>query len=439
MMHVPGSRGSGKLRPLPHLLRMFWAGSVAAFGLMVVVAWVERAMGFSHWHYNPLSGDRYQDLMEFPPVYRMLHTAAFYDGIGNSRVAYPPLGMVVYAVVYATGHAIGVYLTTAGMWLAGCVLGLRRALMREGINGLEATLFPLTVALVSFPVAGLLQRGNIELFLWVVTALGVWAFWRGKHETAAVLWGLAAAMKLYPVVLLAMLLPRPPHISESRCVAPKSWRSFLMGVATFAGVTLASLEWLGPTMGLAWHGAVRNVFGYQGMRAMQWTLHELMANHSAYNLAKFAAMMSGVPLAHLTLPYYAAGAAVLAWAWFARLWKMPAANQLLALAVFMVALPPVSYFYTLVQLYAPWTVLVFIAVRAEREGVEVQGLKQAMLLMLPLFATFMLFTFPRIFLFGGLVQALVLIWLFGCAVKVRFSAETVRVEIGSGADRSAVG
>ena len=32
--------------------------------------------------------------------------------------------------------------------------------------------------------------------------------WRTRDEAAAVLWGLAAAMKLYPVIFLALLLPR---------------------------------------------------------------------------------------------------------------------------------------------------------------------------------------------------------------------------------------
>ncbi|HWB31991.1 MAG TPA: glycosyltransferase family 87 protein [Acidobacteriaceae bacterium] len=393
---------------MPKLLRMYWVGSAAAFALMIAVALIERATGFSHWHYNPLSGDRYQDLMEFPPVYRMVHTAAFYNGIGESRVAYPPLSMVVYALIYATGHPVVVYLTTATLWLGGCVWALRRALIREGIGGWEATLFPLTVVLASFPIAGLLQRGNIELFLWIFTALGVWAFWRGQDDAAAVLWALAAAMKLYPIVLLAMLLPR------------RKWRAFVVGLATFVGVSVASMEWLGPSIGVAWHGALRNVFGYQNVRAMQWSLHELMANHSAYHLAKFGAMMFGLPPAHLTLPYYAAGAVVLAWAFFGRLWKMPAVNQLLALTAFMVALPPVSYFYTLPQLYAPLVVLCGVAMKAERAGAEVKGLRTTLLLFLPLCASFMLFTFPRVMLFGGLVQGVLLIVLFGCAVSYRF-------------------
>lgn len=394
-----------KCVPLPPLLRMFWVGSGAAFVLMLLVAYVEYRMGFSKWHYNPLSGPWFEDLMEFPPVFRLVHTAAFFDGVGDSRVAYPPLSAVLYAALYGTGHAVGIYLATAAAWLATSVWGVRRELMRRQICARTALLFPLTVALVSFPIVALLQRGNIELFLWVIAATGTWAFLRGRDDAAAVLWGLTAALKLYPIIFLALLLPR------------HKWRAFAAGVATFVGSTLAAMAWLGPTMGVVWHGSLRNVFGYQGYRVGMWSLHELMANHSVFGLAKFGAMISGVPLAKLTLPYYACGAVVMGAAFFGRLWKMPVANQLLAVTAFMVMFPPVSYFYALVHLYAPWVVLVFVAMDAERRGVRVPGLKLTMLLFVPLFATFMLFTFPRVYLFGGLVQAVLLVCLFLCAVR----------------------
>jgi hypothetical protein len=400
--------------PLPALLRMFWAGSAAMFGLMLIVACIERALGYSHFHYNPLGGARYEDLMEFPPVFRMVHTAAFFDGVGGSRVAYPPLGAAIYALLYATGHAIGVYLAAAALWLAAGVWGVWRALVRRGIAASPATLFPITVLLASFPIAGLLVRGNIELFLWMLAATGVWLFLRGHDDTAAVLWGLAAAAKLYPIIFLALLLPRG------------RWRAFAVGLATFAGATAASLAWLGPTMGIALRGSLRNVFGYQGVRVSQWSLHELMANHSVFGLAKLAAMLSGIPLARLTLPYYACGAVVMGAAFFGRLWRMPVANQLLGVTAFMLMLPPVSYFYTLVHLYAPLAVLLLAGVDAERMGVKVAGLRLTLLLFLPLLATFMLFTFPRVFLFGGLVQAALLVWLFGCALRFPLAAASGR-------------
>jgi len=179
-------------------------------------------------------------------------------------------------------------------------------------------------------------------------------------------------------------------------------------------------------VGVAWRGSMRNVFGYQGVRVRQWTLHELAANHSAMGLVKVAAMIAGAPLERLTLPYYACGAAVFAWTFFARLWRMPVANQLLAVTAFMVMLPPISYFYTLVHLYAAWVVLVFVAARAERAGpggtrVRVPGLAAVLVLLVPLFGSFMLFTFPRVLLFGGVVQAALLVGVFGCAVRFPFN------------------
>jgi hypothetical protein len=405
------SFGSVARVPLPRVVRMFWAGSVAAFALMLGVGYVEYRMGYPQPHYNPLGGSRYDDLLEFVPVFRLVHTAGFFAGIGGSRVAYPPFGAVLFALVYATGHPVGVYLWTAAVWLSAGVGGVRRALMAQGIGGATATLFPLTVALVSFPIAGLLQRGNIELFLWIFAAAGTWLFLREREDAAAVLWGLAAAVKLYPIVFLLLLLPR------------RRWRAFALGVATFAGTTLLSLKWLGPTIAVAGRGSLRNVFGYQGVRVSEWTLHELAANHTAFGLAKLAAQIAGLPLARLTLPYYACGAVVLGWAFFGRLWKMPVANQLLAVTAFMVMLPPISYFYALVHLYAPWVVLAMVAIRAERAGVRVEGLQAAMLLMVPLFASFMLFTFPRVLLFGGLVQACLLVALFVCAVRFPYGVE----------------
>ena len=95
-------------------------------------------------------------------------------------------------------------------------------------------------------------------------------------------------------------------------------------------------------------------------------------------------------------------------------------SAMLALTAFMLIFPPISYFYTLVHLYAPWLALVFVAIRAEKAGMRVPGLKLTMLLFVPIFASFMLFTFPRVFLFGGLIQGCLILWLFGCALCFPF-------------------
>ena len=115
-------------------------------------------------------------------------------------------------------------------------------------------------------------------------------------------------------------------------------------------------------------------------------------------------------------------------AFFGRLWKMPEANQLLAVTAFMAMFPPVSYFHTLVHLYAPLLVLLFVAIHADRAGVRVAGLQRTVLLFVPLLAPFTLFLFPRVFVFDGLVQAALLASLFGCAMRFPFAVGGAEAE-----------
>jgi hypothetical protein len=407
---VCAARGSGGGRVrLPELLRRFWAWSAVAFGLTLAVAY--------GMHYNPMALPPFGDLMVYFGTYQWLHTSVFFFNVIAkpipeplfSPVAYPPFGAVVYAAFYSTANPVLSYLGVTAAWLGAAVWGVRRGLMRVGLAGVTATLFPLTLVLISFPIARLVDEGNLELVLWILAALGAWAYLREADDTAAVLWGLAAAMKLYPVILLILLLPR------------RRWRAFAVGVATFVGATVLSLWWLGPTMGVAWRGSIQNVFGYQGLRASEWTQRELVANHSVFGLVKLVAMIAGLPPARLTLPYYVCGAVAMGLAFFGRLWKMPVANQLLAVIVFMVMFPPVTYYHTLLHLYAPFVALVFVAIRAERAGVSIPGLRGTVMLFVPLFASYTLYTFPRVFLFGGLVQACLLLLLFLCALQYPFS------------------
>jgi hypothetical protein len=394
---------------LPRILRVFWAGSVAMFVLMIVRGYALYRLGYPPPHYNPLGGARYEDLMEYVRTFKLLHTAAFYRTSGIPPVAYPPFGAVLFALAYVFPNPIVFYLTTALVGLTTAIWFVRRAMIARGIAASTATLFPLTIVLASFPIAGLLQRGNIELFLWIFAAAGTWAYVEGHDDAAAVLWAFAAATKLYPVIFLALLLPR------------RSYRALAVGIATFVTISVLSMWYLGPSIAMAWKGSLSNVFGYQGVRVNEWGIHELAANHSVFGLAKLAAMVVRFPLNRLTLPYYAAGALVFALIFFGKVAKLPMANQLLAVSTFMVMLPPVSYFYTLVHLYAPLVVLVFVAIRAGRVGVRIPGLQVTLLLFLPLCASFILFTYPEERVFGGLVQACLLIWLFICSATFPFA------------------
>ena len=406
---------SGRVR-LPPELRAFWVASLATFALTFVVGWLKWRAGLSRYNWDPLSDPLFGDLMEYPGTYQLLHSAAFFFNVaGNpwaypmfSPVAYPPFAAAVMAPLYAFPIPELLYLLVSGAWLAVLVGWVGRGLVRVGVALATAVLMPLSLVLISFPIERLVHQGNIEIVLWMLTALGVLAFLRGHDDAAALLWGLAAAMKLFPLVLLVLLLPR------------RKWRAFAEGVATFVGATVWALWWLGPSVRVAWAGTMVNVFRYQGARTAEWTLRELVANHSLIEVAKIVAMIAHYPMDKLTLPYFACGAAVMGAALFGKLWKMPVANQVLAVSTFMVMFPPISYYHALVHMIAPLVLLGWIAIRAQQAGVRVRGLQGTMLLFVPLFAPFTLLTYPTVFVYCGLVQALLLLVLFLCALEYPF-------------------
>ena len=81
-------------------------------------------MGFRSRTTTRWAASRYEDLTEYLPTYRMLHTAAFFvASLATPPVAYPPFGAVMYAVDYGSGHPIGFYLATALVWLAAGGVG----------------------------------------------------------------------------------------------------------------------------------------------------------------------------------------------------------------------------------------------------------------------------------------------------------------------------
>ena len=398
-------------RDVPRVLRYFWAASVATFALMLAVGYVRYRAGAPKSHYNPIFTVHFSDLLEYLPTYRLLHTAAFFHNPGTNPVAYPPFGAIFYRLLYGTGHPVAAYLACALLWLGVLTVGAGRWLEHEGVRRGAAYLLALTVLGLSFPFLGLVCYGNIELFLWMFAAAGMWAFVHHRPKTAAVLWGCAAAMKLYPAVFLLLLLNR------------RQYRAVLCGAVAFTGATLASLRYLGPTVGIAWQGSLRNVFGYQGKRVSEWTMHELVTNHSAFTWVKLALRVSGRPFEGAALPYYACGAVLFTAVYFGRVRRLPLANQLLAVTVFMLVFPTISYFHTLVHLFAPLVLLLGVALEAERQGRTVDGLHGTIALFVPLFGSFMLLTEPQLLLFGGLLQSAFLLLLLYRSNRYPFTTE----------------
>ena len=396
---------------LPTVLRLFWAGSLIAFGLMFLIAWLTARASVPHEGWRPLGAPFpfLGDLLENAPTFRLVHTQAFWHGALAPAIAYPPFGGVVLGLFYASGHPGLLYMSLGlSSLLPACWL-VRRALLERGIQTWTATLFPLTIAAASFPIEGLLQRGNLELVVWILAGLGAWMFLRGHEHRAAIFWGLAAAVKLYPIVLLILFWPR------------RRFRPALLGVASFLVATAGSLLYLGPTLRSAWLGWTGDLFGYQHKRAAFWNLTELAENHSFFTWVKAVAIVAHHPPDGLIPTYYVCGGLLFGLLYFGRLGKLPVPNQLLGVTAFMLLLPTISAFYTLVHLYAPLLVLIFLALEADRARVRVPGLNFSILLFVPICACYTLFTFRSVLLFGGLLQGGCLVVLLLCSLEYAFT------------------
>ena len=394
---------------LPKILRWFWIGSVSAFASTLLVACLEYRARMNIYRWSGFDTPYFRDLIQDIPTFRLLHTAAFFDSTNPSPVAYPPFGAVQLGLLYFSGHPVILFLVLAAVALGFAIWGVSRALVEVGIDRRTAVLFPLTLALVSFPIQRLVVQGNVEIFLWIFAAVGTWAYLREHDDVAAIFWGLAAASKFYPAVLLLLLLAR------------RKFRAFTVGMLVFVAVTLLSAAYLGPDLATAWKGSLQNVFGYQVLRAAELSTREMNANHSWFLLVKLAATIAGASALKLVKAYYVFGGLLFIAVFFGRLRKMPVANQLLGASVFMLTLPSISYFHTLVNLYAPLLVLFFVAIRSDRAGVRIEGLSTAILLFVPLFASFQLFTFTTYFLYCGFLQAILLLVLFLYAVQYPFA------------------
>ena len=90
--------------------------------------------------------------------------------------------------------------------------------------------------LLGFPLLFLIIRGNIEAVIWVLSLLGIVAYTRNRMLTSAILWALAASMKIIPGLLFVLFL------------AKRRYRIFVLAIASTIAFSVLALAGLGPTI-----------------------------------------------------------------------------------------------------------------------------------------------------------------------------------------------
>lgn len=349
---------------------------------------------------------QFQDIGIYNTRFTLFHTEAFYRDLpGYSSFAYPPVDALLYAYLYSVSKPVTDFVVLMGLWmvlfcgvaahvLRGCTLSIWTRLAAA-----------LALPFFSFPVVFLAERANVEFFVWVLISLGTYLYVRRRLPWAAACFGLAAGMKLYPILLLGIFVRDRREIKAA-----------LLGVATFVLSTLAALWYAGPTIAIAFHGFLNGVLHFKNANGERSRTVEIPFDHSLFSPIKVAGLSGHVLPTHWAQTYYLVAGFLFVGLFLFAVRKKPLLNRLMFLSVAMVALPPVSYEYTLVHLYLP--IVLLLAYVLHRSVQTDERLVSADLVAL---GAALLLTFPfgilgnGTFVLAGQIKVLALLMLAGVA------------------------
>jgi hypothetical protein len=322
-------------------------------------------------------------------AFRFLHfrTPEFWNAPGFP-FSYPaPVGLA-YWLLYKLPRAEQVYLALGILALAGWAWYFSGELAERGLSRTRSFALLLVFVPLCWPVRMQLQTGNIEGLAAVVLGVGIVAALRRRWGLAGALIGLAGAMKVFPFLLLGLLLSR------------RRYKELAFGLAVAAGVTVASLAVLGPSIVEAQRHIDAGLAYILDKSALSPVVNGLPFNHSLFSLVKDGIALDDTvrhPGEHTealraarvareylqmksALRIYLPVVAVLGCLLYGlRLRHLPLLNQAIGLTVCAVLLPPFSFDYTLIHLLVPLGLLLVYAVDAWRDGVQPRGVAAALL------------------------------------------------------------
>jgi Glycosyltransferase family 87 len=390
---------------LPPSLRVFLLVNLGLTVLCLVVELICALRGLPFRYCFPFYvGLKFYDYDCFRENFQHFHQAAFFDGSWKNVFSYPAPAAVVYSVFYkAWCGGLKVYL---GFLLAG--LGLvttlyAQSLHRRGVSARSGIKCALGVALLAFPYWFAYERANLEFLVILAVLAGLYGLVSGHGYWAAGSFGLAASLKLLPLVYLGLFLYR------------RQYRQLLFGLAVLAAVTLLSLRFMGPTVGVAWRGIAHGVEEFRRVYMVQNGPGAAPWDHSLFGLVRLFMATSDRSVTIYSVVTAVTGVVL----FFARIVRLPLINQVLCLSVAAVWLAPVSFEYTLMGLYGVFGMLSVACLRFDEVGSR---------RVMPLFVMLGILFSPlseviwRGVQYGGQVKCLVLggLFLFG-SVRPVFS------------------
>jgi hypothetical protein len=401
-----------RFRSLPPTLQTFLA---VDFTLLSFATTCEVICGYwlhlGHPYNSPLLWQYFPDIVNLRPRFEHFHTLRFFTDKVDLPYMYPaPVAVFYRLAYYFRPYDLGVFLAFTVLCAVVATVLYGRALITRGIEKQTVVGLLSYVFLTSYPLWYELKQANMEIIVWCIIASGVSLFLAGKSNLAAIFFGIAGAMKLFPFVYIGLFIAR------------RQYRQIALLVAVSVLVTIPALWLIYPHIPESWRLTNAAVAQFGPLESLQ--IHdETGSDHSIFALIKYGVFLSMNPLTPRLLSGYLVTASVVGTAlYFLVIRRLPVINQILCLCVASISFTPTSFDYTLMNLYIPWAVLVLYALRPENARRQVPGLSAAFVCLAILFVpeTEIIFIAHT---FGGQFKCLVLIALLLTALTHPFDTE----------------
>jgi len=392
-------------RTLPKDLRVFCVVSLCATAAAIVAS-ILGALELPYPHNAPFISDRGSAVADYFAYYQRfhhLHSAAFFTYPGYPYT-YLATGVPLYGFFYIFGYfGLIIYFIMAAGILLFAFTRVRAALLRRNVHTFSADGLLAIVFLTSYPMAFCFERANLEFFVAAGIATGNWAYWKQRTWTAAILWGVFGSVKLYPLLLLAIFL------------SFRQIRQFFVSIAAALSASIIALFYIGPDF----HTAIKGIAGSLPAFLSLYTLridNLIGFDHSIFALLKLALLPFKFSMQGMLNIYLITLATTMLTVYVVRIRKLPVANQLLILSICSVLLPPTSFDYSLLQLYAPFIAIVFVVIDSSK---RLPAMSAAMVLLALMFT-------PTNFLYSagdgrsGQIKCVLLIALLVVSLMRRF-------------------
>lgn len=199
---------------MPRLLRLFWLATVLLASLTGVSTRclpigtdtsTPRTTPFSNVSAFKLTSaySRTGLLTSAPPLFTAPAPIPF---------TYPASMSLVYRLFYAyTFRPHRDFLIACGVVYLTAAALFARALIKRHLDPITAVAFAGTVLVLSYPAVLQLFLANMEIAVWIIVALGIWACIADRDWTAATCFGLAASLKIFPFVYFGLLVSKKKY------------------------------------------------------------------------------------------------------------------------------------------------------------------------------------------------------------------------------------